>query len=54
MGRPLLNFLLMTLLMTGVSQAQAMGPKRGTKSKAAQQEMVVTKDTDGVAEARLI
>jgi len=54
MGRSVLNTLLLTLAIAGASPSHALGHKRTDKSKAVRQDVVVAKDTDGVAEARLI
>ncbi len=52
MVRSILNTLLLALVVTGSSASYAAPPKRTDKPKPARKE--VPKDTDGVAEARLI
>lgn len=46
--------LLLTLVLIGTGPAHALNHKRPGKSKAPRQEVAVVKDTEGVAEARLI
>lgn len=52
MVRSILNTLLLALVVTGSTASYAATPKRTDKAKPARKE--VPKDTDGVAEARLI
>lgn len=54
MVRAILNILLLALVVAGSSSSYAAHPKRTGKHKPAHKEAEVVKDTDGVAEARLI
>lgn len=54
MVRSILNILLLALVVAGSSSSYAAHPKRTGKPKPARKEVEVVKDTDGVAEARLI
>jgi murein L,D-transpeptidase YafK len=51
---PLAGVLLLTLALAGTTSATTLNHKRATKSKASQSQRPAVKDTDGVAEARLI